>query len=107
MIPARVRSNANWLILYQLNPIDFDTAYRDCVSLPPYQWRDILKFVYGVDISSDKQRRREIKGGEKEEEKEETEIMTVENEIKGKKYENMGIWVEANMYFKNFKRLKL
>lgn len=36
LIPARVRSNANWLILYQLNPLDFETAYRDSVTLPPW-----------------------------------------------------------------------
>jgi hypothetical protein len=29
------------------------------------------------------------------------------NELQNKKYENLGIWVEANMYFKNFKRIKL
>jgi hypothetical protein len=34
LIPSRVRSNANWLILFQLNPMDFETAYRDCVTLP-------------------------------------------------------------------------
>jgi hypothetical protein len=36
LIPSRIRSNANWLILYQLNPNEFDIAYRDSVTLPPY-----------------------------------------------------------------------
>ena len=29
------------------------------------------------------------------------------DELKNKKFENLGIWVEANMYFKNFKRIKI
>ena len=61
MIPARVRSNANWLILYQLNPIDFETAYRDSVTMPPYRWREVLKFVYNVEISTDKHKKRDSK----------------------------------------------
>lgn len=52
LIPARVRSNANWIILYQLNPLDFETAYRDAVTLSPAQWKDLLSFVYGVDIDT-------------------------------------------------------
>lgn len=28
------------------------------------------------------------------------------DELKSKKFENLGIWVECNMYFKNFKRVK-
>lgn len=31
---------------------------------------------------------------------------TIMDEIKTKKFENIGIWVEYNMYFKNFKRIK-
>lgn len=52
LIPARVRSNANWLVLYQLNPLDFETAYRDAVTLLPERWRDILSFVYNVEFNS-------------------------------------------------------
>lgn len=31
LIPIRLRSNANWLILYQLNPIDFENVYKDVI----------------------------------------------------------------------------
>lgn len=27
LIPARIRSNASWLILFRLNPLDFDNVY--------------------------------------------------------------------------------
>ena len=27
--------------------------------------------------------------------------------IKSRKYENLGIWVESNVYFKNFKRVNM
>lgn len=31
LIPIRLRSNANWLVLYQLNPIDFENVYKDSI----------------------------------------------------------------------------
>jgi len=31
LIPARLRSNASWLILFQLNPIDFENVYKDAI----------------------------------------------------------------------------
>jgi hypothetical protein len=52
LIPARVRSNASWLILYQLNPVDFETAYRDAVTLLPEKWRDVLSFTFNVEFST-------------------------------------------------------
>lgn len=42
MIPARVRSNANWLLLFRLNPVDFDNVFKDVVTLSPQRWRDLL-----------------------------------------------------------------
>lgn len=38
MIPARVRSNANWLILFRLNPNDFETVFKDVVMMHHNQW---------------------------------------------------------------------
>jgi hypothetical protein len=38
MIPARVRSNASWMLLFRLNPIDFDLVYKDVVMLPQVEW---------------------------------------------------------------------
>jgi len=72
MIPARLRSNANWLILFRLNPVDFDTVYKDVVMLYKDQWDKLLEFVYG--------------GVEK-------------------KYNGLGIWVEQDDYFLNFKKI--
>lgn len=34
MIPARVRSNANWLVLFRLNPVDFDNVFKDVIMMP-------------------------------------------------------------------------
>jgi hypothetical protein len=68
LIPARVRSNASWLILYQLNPVDFETAYRDAVTLLPERWRDILSFTFNVDFNAKALRERQ-KASSKEETK--------------------------------------
>lgn len=51
LIPSRVRSNASWLVLYQLNPIDFETAYKDAVTMMPDKWRQLLAFVFGMDYN--------------------------------------------------------
>ena len=48
LIPSRVRSNANWLIVYQLNPADFEAIYRDAIVHSAAAWRGILKFVFGA-----------------------------------------------------------
>ena len=77
LIPGRVRSSASWIISFRLNPNDFEALYRDVVMLQPEQWEAMLQFVFGgstvvSDIARDKQ------------------------------YNNLGIWVEYDKYFKNF-----
>lgn len=47
MIPARLRSNSNWLLLFRLNPIDFVNVYKDVVMMSPKQWDQLLEFVFG------------------------------------------------------------
>lgn len=47
MIPARVRSNANWLILFRLNPNDFETVFKDVVMMHHNQWEQVLEYVFG------------------------------------------------------------
>lgn len=69
LIPSRIRSNASWLILYQLNPVDFETAYRDAVTLLPDKWRDILTFTYSVDFNSKAAKERDKALQSKEESK--------------------------------------
>jgi hypothetical protein len=52
LIPSRVRSNASWVIVFQLNPQDFETLYRDAVVLPQQTWRNVLGFVFGKEINT-------------------------------------------------------
>lgn len=47
MIPARVRSNANWLLLFRLNPIDAENVYKDVVMMPHDDWGQLLEKIYG------------------------------------------------------------
>lgn len=70
LIPARVRSNASWIILYQLNPMDFETAYRDAVTLPPYRWYDIIQYVFGVNLRGRPEKIKEEKSEPIEQEEE-------------------------------------
>lgn len=48
LIPARVRSSASWLILFNLNPIDFENVYHDSSNETLSTWRNILSFVFGT-----------------------------------------------------------
>lgn len=111
LIPARVRSNANWLILYQLNPNDFEIAYRDAVTLPAQKWHTLLHFVFGVNLREKPTSKKEALAAEEvdagEEQEFEEDNDKVGDVLKSKKFENIGIWVESNMYFKNFKRIKV
>lgn len=103
MIPVRVRSNCNWLVVYQLNPIDFENIYKDVVIHDMAKWRSILQFVFG-----DAARKPEISQTGTEEVKSgngDDNDDDVTRFIKDKKFENLGIWVEFNIYFKNFKRI--
>lgn len=47
LIPGRIRSNASWLIVYQLNPMDFEAVYRDVIVLDSQRWKGLLKYVFG------------------------------------------------------------
>lgn len=47
MIPARLRSNSNWFILFRLNPIDFENVYKDVVMMQKDKWEDLLDFTFG------------------------------------------------------------
>jgi len=53
MIPSRIRSNSNWLVLYRLNPNDFETVYKDVIMIQPQKWEELLHFVYGDPYSKD------------------------------------------------------
>jgi hypothetical protein len=99
--------------LYQLNPVDFEIAYKDAVTMASNQWFNLLEFVYGIRLLNSKKSKEEVKQDKNEEEKYEVEDdlpdqveSKIGDELKNKKYENLGIWVECNMYFKNFKRIK-
>jgi hypothetical protein len=47
MIPARVRSNASWIILFRLNPLDFDNVFQDAFTGSLKRWKELLTFVFG------------------------------------------------------------
>lgn len=47
LIPARIRSNANWMIMYQLNPVDFKSIYEDAVIYGHKTWNKIIEYVFG------------------------------------------------------------
>jgi hypothetical protein len=105
LIPSRIRSNASWVILFQLNPVDFETAYKDVVVIAPYKWRALLEFAFGKGVGDNSKRapttREEIKHEEemKEEEVETEEDTDKANEkrremMKNKRFDNLGIWCE-------------
>lgn len=82
LIPARLRSNASWLILFRLNPVDFENVFRDVISLRRAMWEELLRAVFGED-----------------------EALFMGENGGEKKFNNMGIWVEKDIFFKNFERL--
>ena len=47
MIPSRIRSNANWMILFKLNPMDAESVYKDAVDWPVDLWVKLLEFSFG------------------------------------------------------------
>ncbi len=99
LIPIRLRSNANWLILFQLNPIDFENVYKDVIIHDYKTWQAMLKFVFGDTYK--------VRQNEERKEEEPASAATFSSFMKSKKFENIGIWVEFNVYFKNFKRLNM
>lgn len=76
MIPAKLRSNANWLVLFRLNPMDFETVYRDAVLLDKEKWQKLVETVFDLK-----------RNGEE------------------KQFNSLAIQVEKDRYFKNFKRI--
>jgi hypothetical protein len=78
--------------------------YKDAVVLNPHIWKSVLAFVFGKELSYDKDSIK-LKKEEQEENKEEPD--NLEEKIKIKKFENLGLWVELNVFFKNFKRIKV
>lgn len=99
LIPVRLRSNANWLVLFQLNPIDFENIYKDMIVHDYDTWKRLLEFVFGKTYKGETQ--------DKEKQQTHEEQKTLTDFMRSKKYENLGIWVEFNIYFKNFKRIVL
>jgi hypothetical protein len=46
LLPARIRSQMSWMILFKLNGLDMETVYRDVVTLPRATWERVLDFVF-------------------------------------------------------------
>lgn len=83
MIPARLRSNASWLLMFKLNPNDNRIIYEDVFTGTQNKWEQILQFVFG-DADSDL-----VNQGDT-------------SALSTTKYNNLGIWIERDKYFKNF-----
>lgn len=79
MIPVRIRSNASWILMFKLNPVDFKNVHEDVVTLQRASWERILEFVFGSDD--------DILGAE-------TNVMPRHQ------FKTLGIWVEKDKYFK-------
>lgn len=75
MIPGRLRSNANWVELFKLNPNDFGFVYKDIINLNQETWKALLKYSFG-DVDQ-----------------------PIEQ---SKKYSHLGILVNEDRYFLNF-----
>ena len=84
MIPARIRSNASWLILFRLNPLDFDNVYSDAFTGTVKRWKEILKFVFGDEDEN---------------------LKEISKQRKNKNFDNLGIWIETDTYFSNFQQI--
>lgn len=50
MIPARIRSNASWLILFKLNPLDIENVYKDVITFHKKKWEALVNFIFEDDL---------------------------------------------------------
>jgi len=82
MIPSRIRSQASWIIIFKLNPIDFKSIYEDSILLDKKRWNELLFAVFGTNSIG------ELRGNS----------MTRKIE---KSYDYLQIWVEDDAFFKN------
>ena len=79
-IPSAIRATSDWLILFRLNPADFLNVHKDISMLTMKEWTQLLDYVFeGKAMNANHQE---------------------------KKYDNMGIWVHFDKYFKNFTVLR-
>lgn len=46
MIPSRIRSNANWLFFFRLNPRDVEFIYRDAVVMDKERFKCLYQFIF-------------------------------------------------------------
>ena len=69
-------------------------------------------YAFGVNLHTKRKKPNEVEAKQaKDEEVKEgddpPEELPLVEQLKGKKFENIGVWVESNIYFKNFKRIKI
>lgn len=107
------------MILFKLNPNDFDLVKKDAITTDDHTWNQLLDFVF--DNDRDDQEDMSIATGGRAKSKtstvndnnnnksnrEEMKGMSRYEKLGRKRYDNLGIWVEFNVYFKNFKRVML
>lgn len=85
MIPARIRSNSNWLVLFRLNPVDFENVYKDVVMVSGGVWEKILEAVYNISNEEGVYAKESAKDAKR-----------------SKTYNHLDIMVDYDIYFKNF-----
>lgn len=88
LVPARIRSTASWIVLFRLNPKDFELAYEDAILLSKTRWMELLRFVFGAVPTGEASSSSNGRGGGGSD-----------------KYANLGVWVEKNKFFKNFQEI--
>jgi len=67
--------------LFKLNPNDFEIVQRDIFIGSKQQWQMLLEFTFG---------------------KEDEALIKASQQRIGKSFDNLGIFVEKDIYFKNF-----
>jgi hypothetical protein len=47
LIPAHVRTNCNWFVLFKMTPMDSDKVFQDVITVSGKSWKNILNYVFG------------------------------------------------------------
>lgn len=80
-IPSQIRSNASWLILFKINPKDFENVYEDAIMLSKNKWQEVLQFAFEMDEDGV-----QVKGGEGGD----------QDKTNVKSFNTLGVWVEKD-----------
>ena len=79
-IPAAIRVVSDWLIIFKLNPADFELIKKEVTLFGKKEWESLLDYVF--------------------------EGKNMNNNKKERKYNSLGIWPQYDKYFKDFIPIK-